>query len=383
MINVLVIGGSFPPVKDGVGDFLNLIRVNLKYKEDGSIKTYFYIVNTEVYINSTISEEDLHIMYDKTGIVNIIEILKFIRKVKPDIVRVEYRCLGYGYSLWINFLPAVIKLFYPSIHIQLSLHEYLSYTWKGRSRVELMLKFSNSILVYDKANHEILARKLDDKKPLLLLFSPSVVPLNSEKRDFITGKQSLIFAYWGFIRANKGLDILLKAFRIYLDSGKQGLLYILAELDSGDKYHTYILNLIGELNLTKYIVIKGYLPETAIAEEIQKTDICVLPFTDGVSDRRTTFSAAMSLGMPVITTLRDPKLLPDGLVNQVNVFLVEPQEIEGLAESMRILENGKIRNGLAVEAQKWARSRSWDNHVNRLKSYWLNIASEKTRESRS
>ena len=216
--------------------------------------------------------------------------------------------------------------------------------------------------VTDKKNYFLL-QKINGRECNLLSVPPQIKvqrKINYQKKEYF-----LTFGYWGFIRENKGLDNLLFAFKKYIEKGKNARLIILASLDDDNAFHRHIKRIITNLKIEKHIEIKGYLSSEKISEELINLDCCILPFTDGVSDRRGTFSTVMSMGLPVITTFNEKRFIPDGLKHLENVFLTD-YHIYSLCEAMIKTEDESLRKYLGENAVLWSRKITWESVIEKI-----------------
>lgn len=90
---------------------------------------------------------------------------------------------------------------------------------------------------------------------------------------------------------------------------------------SADSYQVTALNRVGELLEEKQLPVSilcvggksdllrsdvqqvGFLSEKEVSVYLQNLDVLILPFVDGVSERRTSFMAGLSHGCPLVTTV--------------------------------------------------------------------------------
>ena len=346
-IRICYITGSFPPMKDGVGDWAFHIAGILKKEVE------LFLVIPKLDLNFGINRSN--ILFSNFSFLGLKNILGFIKDNSLNIIHIEYPSVFFRRRLMINFLPLIIKLIYPKKRIVLTVHEYSNYTIKGKLRIILMVLFADRIFVTDKKNSFLLKRF--NKNIAGVLSVPPQIKIQP-KIDYYQKNDYLTFGYWGFVRPNKGLDILLKSFQQYLNKNYKAKLFILASLDKNDKYQKHIMDLIDRLNIKDFVEIRGYLPQEELSRYLRKLDCCVLPFTDGVSDRRGTFSTAMKIGLPVITTKIDDNFIPSGLVHRKNVILSYPNETE-ILEAMQLMNDENVRKSIGKKAVVWAKNLSW------------------------
>jgi glycosyltransferase involved in cell wall biosynthesis len=89
------------------------------------------------------------------------------------------------------------------------------------------------------------------------------------------------------------------------------------------------------------------------------SDICVLPYRDGVSYRRGTFMAALAHGLAIVST--QPRVPIATLVDGQNILLVPPDDAVATADAVeRLIETAELRMGLAQGALHLAKGFTWD-----------------------
>jgi len=358
--------GSLPPVRDGVGDwsFNILKRID---REELEIEK-LYIVTSPSCAFHSFSEKAEYIPVEDYGVLSILRVVRRLKRSKVDVLHLEYNCVGYGKRLGVNLLPFLIKIGLPETGIILTLHEYDSYTWKGKTRMLPMIWFSEKIFFTDKINYHRI-RKFKRNTSLETLYAPPNIAVHEGQtnEDKATGDE-IVMGYWGFIRPNKGVELLIEAFREMTVQYKESNLKLLlmSELTDEDAYHRSIKRLIVRHGLGQKITVTGYLSEDEVVTHLAKLDFCVLPFSDGVSDRRGTFTTVMCIGIPVITTVTNHLFLPSGLVDMENVILV-PYTLEGILSGMRkLIGDGGLLEKMRFKAKQWGRSRGWGYILERI-----------------
>jgi glycosyltransferase involved in cell wall biosynthesis len=136
---------------------------------------------------------------------------------------------------------------------------------------------------------------------LFLAPSPANVPtplLPADHRDCWRAKQGLaaarqVVGYYGTIGAGKQFDWVLGAWRTALTVEPATALVVVGA-DPTEQAAA------GERAWMRGL---GYVPAGDAAEALQAMDLLLLPFVDGVSERRSSFMAALANGVPVLTTV--------------------------------------------------------------------------------
>ena len=372
-IRVCMISGSYPPIQDGVGIGAQILLRKINSQDEDI--TVFLLTSQEVQ-----GEELVYPIIRKWNWFSLPLIIKFIKLYKPNIIHIQYPTVKYGRHPMINFLPLFLKLLMKDIRIIASIHEYVGYTVLGRLRIYPLAKWSDWIITADERNRRELEQRFGKKVRCIpmgnqIYLEPNKNYIRQHKRK----KEIFVFSYWGFIRKNKGVDVLLTAFSrvVRLSKQRKVKLIILANLSNKDKYHQVLNRLIREKELDEWVEVLGYQPKELLTNYLLQSDCCVLPFTDGVTERRGTFIAAMQLGIPVITTRG--KFLPEGLVNKGNVMLVQPNDAKMLSRVMlEIMHDDRLRDKLSRNCKIWGQRFSWDAIVQKLIETYKEVVFEDT-----
>ncbi|MDX1915767.1 MAG: glycosyltransferase family 4 protein [Methylophilus sp.] len=148
--------------------------------------------------------------------------------------------------------------------------------------------------------------------------------------------QPIKFMALGRMVKKKGFDVLIRAFRAYLDAGHGGLLAI-----GGDGVEQeHLVQLVSELKLTDKVEFNGWIEE--IATFLANGDVFILPSLDepfGI-----VVLEAMASGKPIITTKTQG---PITILSEESAYFTEIGEVDSLTQAMIALSQHK-----AVATQK-------------------------------
>lgn len=338
-MKICFIVGAFFPMKCGVGDYtLNLAKNLSKYGNDISI------ITSKSASNYEIEGIKVYNIVEKWGFSSLKAINDAIDSINPDIVHVQYPSDEYGKSIFINVLPLLIKRKF-KINVIETVHEYLSYTSKGKLRNLINYKSANKIIVVEKRYINIMksfipkvSRKLDiEYIPISSNIPRSKIDINDciDIKNKLGIFNSKIIVYFGFINELKGFEVLLRSIYELKKSINNIKLLVLSDLDNTNEYHRSIKKLIDNLELNENIIITGFIQSAQeVSNYIKISDLSILPFKDGVSERNGSFLAIYLQGIPIITTTNDC------IENSSGVFYVRPNDIELIVDySKDILES--------------------------------------------
>jgi len=117
--------------------------------------------------------------------------------------------------------------------------------------------------------------------------------------------------------------------------------------------------LIDELNLAEHVSWTGYVGGQEVSANFWASDICVLPYRDGVSFRRGTLMAALVHGLPIVSTY--PRVEVAEIIENENMGLVPSDDAEALANKIaEVASQPQLRRRLACGAAELSRLFSWE-----------------------
>jgi glycosyltransferase involved in cell wall biosynthesis len=369
----LFISGEFPPMQGGVGDYTREIGLAL------------HDLGCEVHVATSTTGGPapgltVHPVVERWNWGSWGRLLELIHRTEPAVVHVQYQAAAYAMHPAINLWPRRLRLTgagHPRSAV--TFHDlkvpYL-FPKAGRLRrwvVNELARGSDAAITTNREDFENL-------KPELTL-SPTLIPIGSniapslpdgydrdqERARWGAGPGDLLLCFFGFVNDRKGVDTLLHALQ-RLDSGPQKignpqLLFVGGQTGTSDPtnvaYLAQIESLIDQLGLAHRVRWTGFVPAEQVTASFLASDLCVLPFRDGVSFLHGTLHAALAHGVPILTTQsRVP--LPE-LVNRENVFLVPPEDPQALAEAIVLLAaDPDLRHRMGAGAQNLSERFRWD-----------------------
>lgn len=327
-MKICFIVGAFPPMKCGIGDYCS--KVAMELAKNGN----------EIYaITSTKATTKI----EGVTVLNIIEewnfnsaklIIEQLKQIQPDVVNIQFPSDEYKNSMVINFLPGMIK---KKIKCQVTetIHEYECFTLKRKIRNYLTFKSMDKVIVVEDDFIELI--KKDFKKtdityiPISSSIPRSKITEKEKMLDKLNLQKKRVISFFGFATPAKGIESLLRCMT-QLDNAH--LLFI-NDLNEDNEYHKKLINMIDELGLKEKVAITGFLEnEIDVANYLTISDVCVLPFVDGVKRRNSSFLAAYNQEIPVITTKMNK------IENGKGIYYVQPNNDDELLETIKqVLSN--------------------------------------------
>ena len=367
-MKICFILGSFPYMSCGVGDYTGMLAINL------AKKGYDVSVITSKKACSQYGEVKVYNIIDKFDFKSIKTIIKQLKKIKPDVINLQYPSNGFNNRRVTSlFLPIAIRLSMKKSKLVETIHEYRDYSWKGKKIYWLNYKSMDSIIVVEDYYKKNLQRDFKNKYKKLNVKHIAIgsnIPkntLNEDEKQNIINSLNLngykIISYFGFARLNKGIENLLNALSKIKDE-KIKLLYI-GDLTEKDEYQNSLLELIKKLHLEDRVIMTGYIKDnTQVANYLSISDVCVLPFLDGVHERYGSFLAACEQNIKIITTtLEDIK-------DEEGIYYIKPNDSDLLSKKIEEVIN--LKN---VKSNK--KINNWDDIANKYSEVYKEILNEK------
>jgi len=316
-MKICFIVGAFPTMKCGVGDYTyNLVS---ELAEE----------NNEV---SVITSEKAQNSNDKFKIYNIIkswnfrslnDIIKQIKTINPDVVHIQYPSDEYKKNMMINFLPLIIKL-KCKCKVVATIHEYSIGSKLGKIRNFISMKLSDETVVVEERyigdinkDFKVFSKKL--KINYVPIFS-NIPKYNMNETELSNLKTELglndfkVISYFGFINKNKGFEDIIEVLKKFKANKEKVKCLFVGEFNKTDEYHNELIKQLETNDLMDYIKITGFVESAQmVANYLRISDVCMLPFKTGVSERNGSFLAACKQDIPVLTTTCDEGKVQDDI----------------------------------------------------------------------
>lgn len=274
-------------------------------------------------------------------------------------------------------------------------HEFSEAPTHWKLRQVMLYKLSDGLIVNTKRDYDSV--KKYSKNILRTTLGPTLYDqelLNEPTEQKISGKirktrDELSSSYglnavnkWvlypGLITPGKGVDSLVKFSEILKSEGAQ--LILMGAFGPKEKDRTYAESVIDELKKTvgSDVLLLNSLNDDDFKKFLLTADLIVLPFDAGVSERRSSFLAAMSCGANVWTTageMSEPLRLSESgaFYSSVNDWRQDISKVLNvLTQALKESEESKLLR--RVKNLKWALTRQWDTRVKDI-SHFLNTLS--------
>lgn len=303
------------------------------------------------------------------------QIVGVLKKTMPEILNIQYQTAAYQMHPAINLLPWRLRYGGERPKVVVTLHDLkVPYLFPKAGAVRrwvtrALMKGSEATIVTnveDRMEAERYGVRNLHMYPIGSNIEPQA-PMGYEREEWRrrwgVGPEEILLCYFGFLNESKGGETLFRALAQLVHSGSRvRLLMIGGRVGSSDPTNAaYLLkmeNLIQELDVQDRVLWTGYVDGKEVSANFWASDVCVLPYRDGVSFRRGTLMAALAHGLPIVSTY--PRVQVDEIVEHENMALVPADDAEALAAKIAMVaSSSQLRQRLARGAAELSKSFSW------------------------
>jgi glycosyltransferase involved in cell wall biosynthesis len=367
-----MITDTFPPMISGVADYTALLarelaslglRVTIatsKWESKGNNQT-----TDGIEVLRIISGWK---MWDARQIFRIIK-----RLGDSPIVHIQYGSGAYRKHPMINLLPFLIRMLKRDCLVVVTLHEFPQERERLLYRIRTlpMLLAAHGLIFVDPADEKTLRRwtKLSMARIKYIPIGSNIPPVpatDGQRRDWrrklgLTGDVPVV-AFFGGIHPFKGFLDLLEAITSLRQDNFPARLLVIGGfepwVESTLQYQKEVRHALKNGLEAGWIRLVDKSPAETIAHCLHASDIAAFPFVNGASPNRGSILAAISQGVPVVTT--EGPDTPAGFQDQFGVALVPSRDVPALSTCIRdIMMSDERRRELRDKALKASRDLSW------------------------
>lgn len=380
-LTLLVISGTWPPIRCGVGDYTaclcrELARSGVKVK----------VLTSSQADADAVRLDGLEVkpLIRRWSRGMLIQVRAEAAALRPDLILFQWPTALYGRSLAVNLLPQRLRSWFPEVPLITTLHELRYFAPWTRWRVLAALRHSQRIILADPADLDA-AVKLHPPCRTRCVHIPigSNLPAAGPGFDREAGRRALglgpsdfAAAFFGFANPPKGLELLVAAMANLRPSHPELRLLLLSELSDRDPYQRRLLRQLAASGLAAVTLRPGYAPAQETAQRLASADCAVLPFRDGVSLKRGSLLACLAQGLPVVATA--PGRGAQGpFQNERNMLMVE-QNPTALGRALeRLMQDQGLRARLRQEARQLSAAFGWESIGDRHRELFSSLRKER------
>ena len=307
---IIYITGSFPRLGDGIGDAAGRLYEAMPDNCD------ILLVTSDVpTIREYITEKDYKniLLVPNWRLSSVNALIKKMKREKITKVLIEYAGNGYKKDLAISFLPLRLRLhnlFARSrIECHLRLHEYTMCRFARKLFTLPLVWFCHHLDTPSYVEYEHLRKRYGNK-----VFKSGIgsnISWRNSRKPTKSASEKINLGFFGGIYPGKGIETLIQLWsrleQQYPDKFRYFLLggYPKTLTNAFDSYQASVEKLIARAGLTEKLTVTGFLPEKEIEEYLDRIDIAVLPYEDGLTLRRGSFLAFLGRNVAVVTSKGD------------------------------------------------------------------------------
>lgn len=398
-MKVLVISAAYPPMHAGEAtNTYHLCRQLVARGVDVHVLTSVGNIGTNadwIHVHPIMQDWDWSEM---------VRARAFLKACAPDAVLLMYIGLMYRYHPMVTFLPTLCKALFPNIpfvtryesafvgadpsktSFTSRVFRRLMVRWAGKRDVAYssgtLLRDSDTVIALCERHRAMLVEEWPPVSEKVMLIPPPpnlfiVSDAGGSARE--RGRMRLgvmpaefVITFFGYLYPIKGIETLLRAFasvsarrpeaRLLFIGGKVGL-----NVEGGASYFDEMQALANELGIAGRTTWTGAFrsDEEDASLLLHASDVCVLPFLEGVQMNNSSFASMVAHGLPIIVT-RGP-LMDKAFVHGDNVLTCEPKDYQAVANLLLDLMDrpdlrAHLRTGALKLANEWF---SWETATER------------------
>ena len=336
-MKVLLITGSFPPMKCGVGDYAACLAAALS-KRDGMTVAVLTDARADPF-GADYNFEVFPIIRGWT-LNHLPEALRTIKRWKPDVVHFQYPTQGYDNG----WLPGILPLLCIPLNTTIvqTWHEY----WRplaGLGKSVLLAAIPGGLITVTPTYKERMPwwmQWFTKHKEFRFIPNASSIPVTKlnevEKlaiRECYTSPAKKLIAFFGFIYPHKQVELLFEIANPATDH-----IMLIGDLNMNDPYHKSLMEKAERAPWKDHVSVTGFLSPTEAARLLSAADAVVLPFQRGGGLWNTSLHAAAMQGTFVLTTSFDQQ----GYNSAENIYYAKPGDIEQMRSALQNYAGRKI-----------------------------------------
>ena len=342
-VRICLVSGTYPPARCGVGDYTERLAEALVDRgAEVSVVTSSYLGTQRSAANPTVLP-----VVDSWAIREGPRVLRHILRTQPQVVHFQFPTTEYYPHRLFDLLVPTIKLWPYSPKVAVTLHEPMTVTKSVIPGVFRPLRhwlsgaWTDALIVVDESYRDQFwgVSAGMRKVPCKVIPIASNIPVSKMQRGELQKLREhegisdgvVVLSYFGFIQPRKGFEQVLDILNILRNRRFAAKLIVVGELSDRNPYHREIIERINSEKLANWIQTSGHLEPIAASNYLAMSDVCVLPFLDGVHPKRGSFLAAAQQGTLIVTTSTKKK----GLFPDENVYYAVPGDVEEMAKAVQ------------------------------------------------
>jgi glycosyltransferase involved in cell wall biosynthesis len=348
-MRILIVTGSLPPMKCGVGDYTHSLADALAEKPGMEVA----VLTSKDAATSDRQDQRFEVfpVMRTWKVTELPDFIRIIRRWRPHLVHLQYPTLGYGNGA----LPFLIPLiaFMSGIGVVQTWHE----GYRRRYIPGMLLKAivpSDLVVVRPKYRENLLplTRWFLRRRKLFFIKNASVFRrahlAESEKlalrSKFLKHKARLV-VFLGFIFPEKGVELLFRIANPATDH-----IVIAGESKSDAAYIQKLLDIAEQKPWAPNVTFTGFLAPGEAGALLTVADAVVLPFRLGGGEWNTSIHGAVTQGTFVLTT----SSTRNGYDETRNVYFAEIDNVEEMRRALDRYAGVRRHASEEFDRDEWA-----------------------------
>ncbi len=338
--DVALVAGSWPPMRCGIGDYSHELARALR--ETGRSVTV--VASPRGWSCARMPS------------------LAFrIARENPRLVHIQYPTIGYGRRLGPQLLLLLLRA--AGLRTITTLHEFRATHPLRRAACLPFVYLSDFLIFTNVQEQDAVARLWPGPLRAGFIRRSAVIPVGSNipapNGAEPAPNGGAYAAYFGLFYPGKNVELAVEAFAKAAALEPELRFRFIGDIHPDHEGYFDALRLRAERDLPAgRVEWRLGLAPAEVAEALGESRVCVLPFPDGASFKRTSLLAAMTLGVPVVTT--QGRSTPARLAEARAVLFGETAE-ELAARMLEVVRDPSLSRRLSDAERGLSRSFSWDN----------------------
>jgi glycosyltransferase involved in cell wall biosynthesis len=329
-LRVLLVSGSYPPMRCGVGDYTERLAVALRGQPGVEVQ-----VVTSTESGAAAGDQPwVRPAMPSWRLVALADFATVLGQFRPDIVHIQYPTQGYRVASGPVAIPFVARL--RGAAVVVTWHEYPPQKFSREMMAMCIMAAAAQAVVYVRPDYGdrirgALAHALGDA-PLRFIPNASVIPAvtlsEADRRNVRAAlgcNEEKLVAFFGFAYPHKGVHLLFE-----IADPKKHRLLLISELAEADEYHRTVQRLASSERWRGRVVVTGFAPPEDVARLLAAADAAVFPFAGGGGMWNSSLHAATSQGTFTIAT----SVAQRGYFEEQNTYYAEPGAVDEMRTAL-------------------------------------------------
>jgi glycosyltransferase involved in cell wall biosynthesis len=383
-MRILFITGEYPSMQGGVGDYTRLLGQALgELGADVHVLTHADAGGDHLRVPVAAYEPTVYPVLGRPGWSLWGETLRVIRQLGPDVVHIQYQSAAYGLHPAVNYLPWRLRALRHRPVIGATFHDLrFPYIFPRAGP----LRWQAVVALARGCDADVITNPADWSRLTQAGLTPKLrpIPIGSnierqtpanydrtrQRTQWGAGQDTWLLAYFGFLNAGKGGETLMRTLAELVRAGRPArLLMVGGKVGASDPtnlaYLGRVEKLAAELGVADKVQWTGFTSSDQVSANLLAADCAVLPYREGATLRHGSLMAALTHGLPIVSTQADagidvdPKLFPS-LRDGENALLVPPEDPVRLTAAVeRVMTDPALRVRLSQAAASLSKQFEW------------------------